>query len=458
MKRRFPFALKLGLSFGIVILLSVTLVYFLTARAIISRFSAYRGQEKQRIAQQVSGLLAEYRTRTGTWLGVERLLLAQYTVRINNQVIVQHTPLVGACFSLADENGLIIVSTEEILVGTTLSSEEIAAGIPIEANGELIGTLLINRKEDLFGPEEEEFLSSAKRSALLGGGIASGVALLLAVFLITQVLSPLRLLSSATERIAQGDLTQRVHLKSQDEFGRLGESFNRMIDNLRRSETIRRTMTADIAHELRTPVTIIQGNLEAILDEIYTPDAATITPIYEETLHLGRLIDDLRDLALAEAGELQLDKEPTDLTQLVNQVVETIDSSLEHGPKLTVISPPFLPALSLDPKRIRQVLANLLNNALRYTPDDGEIRVEIARMEDAIELRVADNGPGIAPEDLPHLFERFYRGDRARSRAAGGSGLGLAIAKQWVEAHGGEIFARNVETGGAQFTVLLFSS
>ncbi|MCD5416558.1 ATP-binding protein [Candidatus Bipolaricaulota bacterium] len=456
MMRRCPFALKLGLSFGIVILLSVALVYFLTARAITSRFAAYRAQEKQRIAQQVSSLLAEYRTRTGTWLGAERLLLAQYTVRINNQVVARHTPLVGGRFSLADERGLIIVSTEEALVGTTLSSAAIAEGISIAVDGKLLGTLCINGKEVLLGPEEEEFLSSAQRSAMLGGAIASGVAFLLAVFLIVQVLSPLRLLSRATERIAQGDLSQRVRLTARDEFGRLGESFNRMIDNLQRSETIRRTMTADIAHELRTPVTIIQANLEAILDEIYTLDAETITPIYEETLHLGRLIDDLRDLALAEAGELQLDKEPTDLVQLASHVVETINFALEHGPKLTVISPPALPSLSLDPKRIRQVLANLLGNALRYTPDDGEIRVEIARVEDAIELRVVDNGPGIASEDLPHLFERFYRGDRARSRAAGGSGLGLAIAKHWVEAHGGRIFAQNVETGGARFTVLLY--
>lgn len=139
-------------------------------------------------------------------------------------------------------------------------------------------------------------------------------------------------------------------ITARDEFGRLGESFNRMIDNLQRSETIRQTMTADIAHELRTPMTIIQGNLEAILDGIYTPDAETIAPIYEETLHLGRLIDDLRDLALAEAGELHLEKESADLVALVNQVVETVDSSLEHGPTLSVSADPNLPLVFIDPK------------------------------------------------------------------------------------------------------------
>jgi len=249
----------------------------------------------------------------------------------------------------------------------------------------------------------------------------------------------LRLLSHATERIAQGDLSHRVTLNARDEFGRLGESFNRMIDNLQRSETIRQTMTADIAHELRTPVTIIQGNLEAILDGIYTPDAETIAPIYEETLHLGRLIDDLRGPALAEAGELHLEKESADLVALVNQVVETVDSSLEYGPTLSVSADPNLPLLFIDPKRIQQVLANMLGNAVRYTTQEGEIRVQVTSYKEAIEVGITDSGPGIEEKDLPHLFERFYRGDWARSRAAGGSGLGLAIAKQWVEAHGGTI-------------------
>jgi len=254
MKRQFPFALKLGLSFFIVILIAVALVYFLTARTIASGFSTYRQQNTEQTAKQVCGLLAEYRIRTGTWAGVEKLLSTQYTVFINNQMIVRHTSLIGGCFSLADENGRVIFCKGEDRVGTTLSAEEIASGIPIMDNEQhQIGTLFLAVGDPLLG--------SAKRSALLGGGIASGVALLLAIFLISQVLSPLRLLTRATERIAHGDLSQRVVLRARDEFGRLGESFNRMIENLQRSETIRQTMTADIAHELRTPVTIIQGNL-----------------------------------------------------------------------------------------------------------------------------------------------------------------------------------------------------
>jgi len=456
MTRRFPFALKLGLSFLIVILIAVALVYFLTARGITQHFATYREQNKEQVAKQICGLLAEYRMRTGTWLGVEQLLTpTQYTMLINGRLIVQRTSLIGGDFSLANENGVVVVSTEEDKVGTELTQSQINSGIPVMGGGQQLGTLIVNSQGASLNPDEEIFLSAAKRSALVGGGIACGLALLLASLFIPQVLSPLRVLSRATDRIAQGDLSQRVSLKARDEFGRLGSSFNRMVDNLSRSEKLRRTMTADIAHELRTPVTIVQGNLEAILDGIFTPDTETIMPIYEQTLHLGRLIDDLQELALAEAGELRMEEEPTDLTKLANQVVETVDSSLDEGPTISVSAEEDLPEIVVDPLRIRQVLANLLGNAVRYTPTDGSVHVELLKQDDAIEVRVTDTGPGITPEDLPHLFERFYRGDWARARRTGGSGLGLAIAKQWVEAHGGTIRAENIESGGARFTFRL---
>jgi signal transduction histidine kinase len=230
-----------------------------------------------------------------------------------------------------------------------------------------------------------------------------------------------------------------------------------MVDNLRRSEKLRETMTADIAHELRTPVTIIQGTLEALLDGIYEPTAQTIAPIYEETLHLGRLIDDLRDLALAEAGELRLSREVTDIGQLVRQVVEAAVPSMDEAPNVEVIAEEGLLSISVDPKRIRQVIANLLSNAIRYTPTSGRIEISIHGAEGEVEVYVSDTGPGISPEDLPRLFERFYRGDPARNRS-GGSGLGLAIARRWVEAHGGRIWAENNRTGGARFTFRLPSA
>ncbi|GAI95742.1 unnamed protein product, partial [marine sediment metagenome] len=276
------------------------------------------------------------RARTGNWIGVNQLLSSQQTILIGGKLIVRRTFLIPGSFSLANEQGAVFISTEQGQVGITLSPSQMDEGIPIEANNARVGTLLLYNVGTALTPAEEEFLTSAKRSALLGGAIAFALALLLSVLLISEVLSPLRVLTRATEQIARGDLSQRVKLKARDEFGQLGDSFNRMIKNLRHSEEIRQSMTADIAHELRTPVTIIQGNLEAILDEIYEPTTDTIAPIYEETLRLGQLIDDLRDISLAEAKELQLNIEPIEVVASIKQLVETISASLDQGPQIRV--------------------------------------------------------------------------------------------------------------------------
>jgi signal transduction histidine kinase len=455
MKQRFPFAIKLGLSFAIVILVSVALVYFFTATGITTRFATFSEQNKQQIARQVCSLLGEYRARTGNWIGVNQLLSSQQTILVGGKLIVRRTFLVPGSFSLANEQGTVFISTEQGQVGITLSPTQMDEGIPIEANNARVGTLLLDNVGTSLAPAEEEFLASAKRSALLGGAIAFGLALLLSVLLISEVLSPLRVLTRATEQIARGDLTQRVKLKARDEFGQLGDSFNRMIKNLRHSEEIRRSMTADIAHELRTPVTIIQGNLEAILDEIYEPTTDTIAPIYEETLRLGQLIDDLRDISLAEAKELQLNIEPIEVVASIKQLVETISASLDQGPQIRVEANSTIPQVPVDLKRFQQVLVNLLTNALRFTPQLGTIHIQVLRKDQEVEVRVADSGPGISPEEIPHLFERFYRGDQARSRGQGGSGLGLAISKLLVEAHGGRIWAENDPSGGAIFVIRL---
>jgi len=478
MKRRIPLAVKLGVAFVVLILLAVGLVYFFTARSIMQRFDEYRQESREEFGQQLADQLAWYREWNGGWKGVlERMLTRPTFIAVGDQVIEGAALIFDVPITLADWDGRIITTTEnerynelidalrEEQAGSTiqeewlenweglyLAEEEIAEGIPIMVGESREGTLLVGEVESEYGPVEADFLASAMRSALLGGGISCGLALVLAFLLIAQILSPLRVLSRATERIAHGDLPDRIRIKSSDELGRLGSSFDHMVDSLRRSETLRRTMTADIAHELRTPVTIIQGTLEAILDGIYEPENETIAPIYEETLHLGSLIDDLRDLALAEAGELRLAKEKTDLVDLVRQVTETAGSSVEESPTLRVETEGELPDVPVDPKRFRQVLANLLSNALIYTPPDGEIRVDVRRAGNAVELSVSDTGPGISEKDLPHLFERFYRGDPARGRT-GGSGLGLAIVRQWVEAHDGTIRAENRPEGGARFVL-----
>ncbi len=454
MARRFPLAFKLGLAFFITIVFSVALVYYLTERSVVQRFDRYREQQRKEIFALFSRQLSIYYEQNGSWRGVDRLFYRVVETRRDEdgKVVEKIVAIYNIPLSLANEEGKVFLSTKPD-IGRRLTQEEIERG-PIEVNGLQVGTLLIL---DFVDPDEAAILASARRSALLGGGIATLLALVLAIFLIAQILSPLRTLSAVTEQVARGVLPEKVRLRTRDEFHGLGESFDRMVDNLRRSEKLRETMTADIAHELRTPVTIIQGTLEALLDGIYEPTAQTIAPIYEETLHLGRLIDDLRDLALAEAGELRLSREVTDIGQLVRQVVEAAVPSMDEAPNVEVIAEEGLELISVDPKRIRQVIANLLSNAIRYTPTSGRIEISIHGAEGEVEVYVSDTGPGISPEDLPRLFERFYRGDPARNRS-GGSGLGLAIARRWVEAHGGRIWAENNRTGGARFTFRLPSA
>jgi len=461
MKRRTPLAIKLGFAFVVLILLAVTLVYVLTTQSIMRQFDVYRQASQENSASEIAGLLTAYREQEGHWIGVaERVLRRQVTVSLGSQSIVGSVAIFQIPYVLFDRDGLVIAANDAQWLNSHEADEEnqrwatqedLTNGIPIVVNEQREGTLLVREVADLTR-SEQDFLSTVTRSALLGGGIAIGVALVLSFLLIAQLLSPLRVLTRATERIAEGDLPEEIRIKSHDELGQLGSSFTHMVDGLRRSETLRRTMTADIAHELRTPVTIIQGTLEAILDGIYDASNETIAPIYEETLHLGSLIDDLRDLALAEAGELRLTKEPTDVGELVRQVSESAGASVEQSPAVRVDVEGGIPPASLDPKRFRQVLANLLSNALIYTPATGEIHVRVRRTEGSFELSVSDTGPGISEKDLPHLFERFYRGDPARGRT-GGSGLGLAIVRQWVEAHGGTIRAENRPEGGARFVL-----
>jgi two-component system OmpR family sensor kinase/two-component system sensor histidine kinase BaeS len=461
MKRRTPLAIKLGLAFVVLILVAVMLVYMLTTQSIMQQFDEYRQASQENSASEIAALLTAYRDQEGQWTGVaERILRRQVSVPLGSQSIVGSVAIFQVPYVLFDRDGLVIAANDVQWLSNNVPDEEnrrwatekdLSDGIPIIVGGQREGTLLVREVADLTR-SEQTFLSTVTRSALLGGGIAMGAALLLSFLFIAQILSPLRVLTRATERIAEGDLPEEIRIKSHDELGQLGSSFTHMVEGLRRSETLRRTMTADIAHELRTPVTIIQGTLEAILDGIYDPSTETIAPIYEETLHLGSLIDDLRDLALAEAGELRLNREPTDVGELVRQVSESAGASVEESPTVRVDVVGRIPPVSLDPKRFRQVLANLLSNALIYTSATGEIRVRVRQVEDSIELSVADTGPGISREDLPHLFERFYRGDPARGRT-GGSGLGLAIVRQWVEAHGGTIRAENRSEGGARFVL-----
>ena len=328
---------------------------------------------------------------------------------------------------------------------TPISFRDMMSGVLMDA--------LLSEPVLLVGPTERDYLTWT-RNYLWAAGLGTGaLALVLSFFLARQITSPVQRLTAATRSIARGDFSHRVEVKGKDEIGELGEAFNAMGDALAKNEALRRQMVADVAHELGTPVAVIQATLEGVLDGVLPLNREQMESVHQETILLARLVSDLRELSLAEAGELRLDKHPTTIAPLIQRSVEKM--SLEAQAKevsLHAELPPQLPQIEVDEERIGQVMVNLLSNALRYTPPGGEVVVR-AGLEDSsrLHISVSDTGSGIPPEDLPRVFERFYRADKSRSRATGGSGIGLAIVRQLVQAHQGTVWAESRLGQGSTF-------
>jgi two-component system OmpR family sensor kinase/two-component system sensor histidine kinase BaeS len=259
---------------------------------------------------------------------------------------------------------------------------------------------------------------------------------------------PLADLTAATRAVAAGDLSVRVPVGHHGEVRELAIAFNAMTEELARADDLRRNLTADVAHELRTPLSAIRGKLEGVLDGVYPSTPEHLSPILEEIKLLTRLVEDLRLLSLAEAGQLSLEKQATDVGALLRDAqVNFSPQAADRDVTLALDLPTELPEVMADRRRIGQVLGNLLTNALRHTPAGGRVTLSAVVSEGMIRVTVADTGLGIPPEDVPYIFERFWRGEKSRSRAGGGAGLGLAIAKHLVQAHGGEIGVESPSTG-----------
>ncbi len=261
---------------------------------------------------------------------------------------------------------------------------------------------------------------------------------------------------AAADSVAAGDLSIRVPENTRSDFGQLARTFNRMVEELQRIDEQRRNLTADVAHELRTPLHIIQGNLEGILDGVYQPTPEHIQMLLEETQILSRLVEDLRTLSLAESGHLPLHKERVNVAELLEDLATSFSGQAEAaGIRLNVKTEGLSAVLvEADVMRLNQVLANLIVNALRYTPQGGSISLNGESSSTNVRLIISDTGQGIAPEDLPYIFDRFWRGDPARSRADGaGGGLGLAIVRQLVELHGGHVSVQSTPGHGTTFTI-----
>jgi signal transduction histidine kinase len=292
---------------------------------------------------------------------------------------------------------------------------------------------------------------------IISFGLAGFLILLAVLFLgarsLRRMSKPLDELLNASNRVAEGDYSTRVEEKGPPEVRSLTQAFNSMAEKLEVNDKQRRNMLADISHELRSPITIMQGNLEGMIDGVYKADKERLKSLYDETQMLSRLVDDLRTLSLAESGALRLKREPTDLGLLIREVVSAFESQLQEKEIKVELLLGDVDELEVDSQRVREVLVNLVSNALRYTPSQGVVKVgmteSVSGLERSVLIYVQDNGPGIASADLSRIFDRFYK-----SSDSGGMGLGLSIAKYLVEAHGGSIWA---EGAAGQGTKISFS-
>lgn len=310
-----------------------------------------------------------------------------------------------------------------------------------------------------MGSAEQTFLDNIHRSLYWVGGVILLIGSFASYLLARSITVPIRKLGAALTALEKGQYGETVVVDSRSEVGKLAAGFNRMSESLAEQVKLRRRLLADVAHELRTPLSVIQGNLEGMLEGVVERSDETLNSLREETEYLSRMVKDLRDLSLAEAGQLSLEKETTDVNLLIQRAVNMLEPlAFERNVSICASLMP-VPVLALDSRRINQVLYNLLTNAIRYTPENGEVCVSTKTIShkntDWLQLSILDNGCGIAPEDLPFIFEHFYRADMARDKKSGGSGIGLAIVKQLVELHGGFVEVHSKVGEGSQFEVFL---
>lgn len=460
---------RLSVAFAVLTLLSVLTVALLANSRVSTEFQRYF------VVSQVqeTGLLdalGRYYSDNGDWAGVESVFADAPTAGPGmgqGQGMMRGMRWGAGGLTLAGTDRRVVYSTNGTGVGSALPGDGAdSATLPVTSQGSTVGYLQISSPGHMnMTASAQGFLSQINNTLVQAGLIAGAAGVALGVLIAWLIATPLKRMGLAARGIARGRLDHRVPVPSRalvsEEIADLAGAFNEMAGSLQKAEQLRHDMVADIAHDLRTPLAVVQGNLQAILDGVYPLDRQEIATIHEQTLVLSRLVDDLRELARAEAGQLDLRIQPVDPAALVEPVVGSYrETASGKGVELTFDTGPGLPMALADPDRVRQVLHNLLANALRYTPPGGRITVSTyaaASGPASIVVSVADTGPGIPADDLAHVFDRFWRADKARSRSedgpdtSAGSGLGLAIARQLIEAQGGTIGVESESGRGSRF-------
>jgi signal transduction histidine kinase len=433
-------------SFGIVVFLTIMLILIASAIVIASNTGT-----NPFYLSPTAIILETYYLGHGSWQGVEAVLEERTNTSIQAlQPDWERTILLDANRRVLLDHG----SATSLLVGTVFTPQSNEINLPLIINNVPVGTLLMDRGTP---PRAIQLILSLIGPIAVISVLLGILTLIIGLLLMRRMINPLSEVIAASQAVSQGDLTARVPVHARhDDLSALSDHFNHMADELERSDRQRRNLMADIAHELRTPITILRGRLEGILDGVYPAEEAHIAPALEETYLLERLVEDLRLLALTEANQLRFEVKPVGLTELVETTLGLFSAQAsEENVRFHFDAEPDLPEVMLDPQRFQQVIGNLIDNALRYTPEGSSINLSIHRKDNTVELTISDEGTGIPEDELAHVFDRFWRGEKSRARSTGGAGLGLSIARQLVEAQGGRIRAQNRSPRGFEIQITL---
>jgi two-component system OmpR family sensor kinase/two-component system sensor histidine kinase BaeS len=445
---------RLFVSFILVALVSILSLLILVRQGAIQEVRTYMFRGGVVGLEGIVSELEDHYQKNRTWSGGDQIIsgTGQGNRRGNQGNMPGLGGMMGQSLLLTDEQGNIVADSRNPNASGRIDHSELKQGIPLQVNGATVGHLVHEGGMVFTSGDETELLSRLTRSAYIAAGIAIIFALLLALLLSTRLLKPVRELTQAAEDLSDGDLAKRVSIQGDDELAMLGRTFNQMAASLENAEQSRQAMTADIAHELRTPLAVQRAQLEALQDGVYAPTDDNLSALLEQNILLTRLVADLRTLAMAEAGQLQLEKTATNLGQLAARAADQfMPQAAEHGIEIQFSQQEGCRDIVIDPGRVEQIIGNLISNALRYTPQNSWVKIDFHCTDSEAVLTVRDNGPGITESDQEQIFERFYRADQSRSRAEGGSGLGLAIARQLAEIQDGQLTVRNHPGGGAEF-------
>lgn len=358
--------------------------------------------------------------------------------------------LTGAVFRIA-----LLDPQKQLVMGYSAIADD-ALMRPIEVAGKTVGWLAVTPFQNVTEAGGERFRLYLVRTSLVVGGLSLLLAMLIAWWIARTLLDPVKRVAAATHRLAAGEYSNRVTVSSNDEVGQLARDFNQLAYTLERNEKMRREFMADVSHELRTPLSVLRGELEAIEDGVRTLDQSSMKSLQSEVGMLSKLVDDLYELSLADVGALTYRKSECDLNELLDDCVAMFQERCNaRHLRLELELPTPSPTVEADPKRLQQLFGNLLENAVRYTDEGGVLRIRAASDGDVVRIDFLDSGPGVDADQLPRLFERFYRGETSRNRASGGAGLGLAICHSIALAHGGSLSADHSPMGGLWLTLRL---